>query len=80
MSMKASTKAQLWIAIAAIPLGALLWFFGLGIGLGAGSSLNPEDDWLMPISAAAFFGGPLIAIGGAVWLIVLAIGAATRKK
>jgi hypothetical protein len=66
-----SKRTQFWIALAAIPVGLLLWFFGLGIGLGAGSSLTPNDDWIMPLALLAFFSGPVIAIGGAIWLAVL---------
>lgn len=68
-----SWKTQLCMAIAAIPLGAVLWFVGLGAGLGVGSSLNPNDDWLMPICLVAFFSGPIIGVGGAAWLIGLVI-------
>jgi hypothetical protein len=80
MSTKFSIVAGLCIAIAAIPLGAVLWFVGLGIGLGAGSSLNPDDNWLVPFGTAAAFGGPLIAIAGVVALVTLAILALVRKK
>lgn len=62
---------QFAIALGLIPLGVFLYFTGLALGLGVGSSLTPEDNWIMPIALVLFFGGLPLAAAGALWFIVL---------
>jgi hypothetical protein len=62
-----------WFSIAAvsIPLGFVLSFLGLAIGLGVGSSAKESDDWMAPIAVLLIFIGYTLTATGALLLAVL---------
>jgi hypothetical protein len=65
--------AQFGIALSLIPVGLVCWFLGLAVGLGAGSSGDTSDDWLVPIVEWFFVAWPLIVGIGVFWLLVIVI-------
>ena len=58
--------AQFGMALGLIPVGLLCWILGLAVVMGAGSSGNTSDDWLVPIAEFFFLGGPFIVGVGVI--------------
>jgi len=60
----------LWLAIILIPIGHLLFVWGLGVTIS--SQAVEVSDWLLAIAVfCLFFAGPLIAVIGIIWTIAL---------
>jgi hypothetical protein len=54
-------------AFSMIPIGFLMWFGGLSIGLGGG------EQWIVGIATYSFIAGLPIAAAGFTWLVLIAI-------
>ncbi len=50
-----------------IPIGVLMWFVGMGVGLGGG------EQWVVAIATYCFLAGLPIAAAGFIWLVIIAI-------
>jgi hypothetical protein len=56
-----------------IPIGFLMWFVGMGVGLGGG------QQWIVAIATCCFLAGLPVAVAGSLWLVMIAVSDALNK-
>ena len=82
--MKRKNHRRIWIhlglSLGLIPLGFFLFFWGLAMGLGAGSSMSRDDDWLKPVSDfLCLIAAPCVIFVGVAWVVGLVIVLVVRR-